>query len=410
MHKEYYAAGSEDAYCDVGLEKQAFVGAALSAGRALLPKLPALARSGAKALGVRAGTKAIGAAGRAVGSRAGAAGKAVGAAKKQLYSKFAPVGESVERGITRGAERVLGKPGGQVAKKLVKGMPGQVASQAVGGAAGFGLLEGGLGAAMAEKGQGWDEFKRGLGHGALEGAAWGGLTGAMGTPLRNIRRSSLQGLAKSKGLPLKGQKALIDKQMHRGFFGSAKDLATGKGPLGRAGSAENMLGGIGQFGTDMILPMAILDSGSAQAPIDATSSLPATPSTPYASYGYPQYPSYGYPQYAKQGAAPLEEPTDTNATARVLSTLGGSVAGGLPAGLAVDALASQPWFPKGAKGSLLRRALPAIGATAGALGGHYLGQKYLPAPQPDEEIEQKLNQIDFDKLMRYYKKREATES
>lgn len=415
MIEEYYDAGGDHAQTDLGLEKAAFVMPALRA-----------AGSAMKAMGPKLGpklTQAVGTAGSALNAGKGMAAKAYQAGTapiRQGYgavaNKLAPVGKAMEEGAAAGVGKVLGKPGADLTKRVVKGTPGKALREATSfGVLGAGI-EGGLGAATAEEGQKGKAFLEGAGHGALSGAAMGGLMGGFGGAMKNVRRGSLQQAAMRQGM--KGGKSLqaANQQLNRGFFKSIGDTAMGGGNLGRKGSAQNVAGGMAQVGAEWMAPLAVLPAalggGHAMTMGFDPEMFSGAPQGHQPPQQQPQaYAPQNYP--AKLGSI-ISDPLETTMgneklkePARLLTTLSSGAATGIPTGIAFDSMAKKPWYPKGAKGSLLSRTGQTLGTAAGLLGGHYLGNEVFPRQETDSEVEQKLEQIDFDKLMRYYKKREA---
>jgi len=452
MIEEYYDAGEDHACLDLGLEKEAYAAAAWQAAKALGPKiLPHLTKAWTASKAVApAATKAapttmLGRAWQATGGRAGTAiGKgwrATGGRAWETGKQFAaPAGEAIESGVASGVGKVLGAPGKQMASSLVKGVPGAAAKDAViwGGLQGLG--EGAYGAYAAEEGERLKGFAEGAGSGALHGAAFGGAMGGFGKAMKNLRRGSLQQAAKRqlakpmmpvrpKGFvgpmqPLEGPRQsaanLAQRQLDRGFFGSIGDVFTGKGPINRASSAQNVLGGLGQYSAEWAAPLAVLPvawGGSegnymtmGMDPSEIAGMFRGAPPQPPAQASQRGNIAVPPPKVANAPAA--AEPTNTEAhiakAKQLAATLGGGAATGIPTSLAIDALSDKLWYPKGMKGRLLGHTGRALGSTAGVLGGHLLGAKLFPSPPPTEsEVEQKLDQIDFDKLMRYYKKRDA---
>jgi len=458
MIEEYYDAGGDHAHTDLGLEKEAFAGAAFNAAKTIIPRLAthagkAWGASKAVAPAAKAvPTGAMGRAWQATGGRVtGALGKAWRPTGGRVWNAgktfAAPAGEAVERGVASGAGKVFGKPGSELASKLVKGVPGQAAKDAVifGGASAG--LEGGIGAYSAEEGDRLKAFGEGAAHGAMSGAAMGGLMGGFGKTFRNARSGSLQQAAgrqlakpmmpvRPKGFvgpmqPLAGPQqsasAMAKSQMERGFGGSIKDVfSSGGGPINRATSAQNVAGGLGQFGAEWLAPMAVLPASMGGGnPFKAeTWGFGGDPENQAAQDFSPETTARVQAMYQRQGRLPPAtaktaeaipgvdllgiEQEQIKTPARLLTTLGGGAATGIPVGMGIDALSKKPWYPAGGKGSLLSRTGQTVGTAAGILGGHYLGQRLFPHEKElENDIESKLEQIDFDKLMRYYKKREA---
>jgi hypothetical protein len=463
MIEEYYDAGGDHAHTDLGIEKEAFAGAAFNAAKTIIPRLATHAGKAwgaSKAVAPAAKAVPTGAMGRAWQATGGRVTEALGKAWRPTGGRVwnagktfaAPAGEAIERGVASGAGKVLGKPGSEMAAKLVKGVPGQAAKDAVifgGLSAG---LEGGVGAYAAEDGDRLKAFGEGAAHGAMSGAAMGGLMGGFGKGFRNLRSGSMQQAAgrqlakplaqvRPKGFvgplrPVQGprldaaglaqrQTAMAQKQMDRGFFKSVGDVATGKGPINRATSAQNVAGGLGQFGAEWLAPMAVLPASMGGGnPFKAeTWGFGDTSANPAATDFSPETTARVQAMYQRQGRLPPAtaktaedipgvdllgiEQEQLKAPVRLLTTMGGGAATGIPVGMGIDALRKKPWYPAGGRGSLLARTGQTLGTAAGVLGGHYAGQKLFPKKEDENDIEAKLEQIDFDKLMRYYKKREA---
>lgn len=392
MHDEPYNAGTDDARLDLGLEKRAWASALLSGARNLAPK-------------------ALGHAGKGISKAWNAATGAPGRAIAPISNKLRPVGKAIEGHTARGVGSVLGQPGADLSRKLMRKVPAQMAKDTAMFAGIGGGLEGGMGALFAEDGQRGDAFLHGLGSGALTGAATGAVTGFTGGLAKNIRRSSLHEAAKRQGLSGMSAHRAAKQQLDRGFRGSARDLVSGKGTLGRAGSAQNMLGGAGQFGAEVVAPFALLPASLGGGNPFATPDEPPAPYSAENPYRYRDAQPF-YPEM-KTGSAVPEDLTWKD-PARYGVTLGGGALLGIPTGMATDLLKEKPWYPKGAKGSFASRATQTAATAAGLTGGHLLGNHLLPPDPPppavDPGVEEKLEQIDFDKLMRYYKKREAEQA
>lgn len=399
MRDEPYNAGTDDAWLDLGLEKRAWAGALFSGARSLAPKaMGHVGRGLTKAW--NASVKGLGRADNVWDAAVELPGKAI----EPLANKLRPIGKAIENQAASGAGKLLGKPGEQLTQKLVKNVPAQMVKDTAMFAGIGGLAEGGLGAAFAEDGQRGDAFLHGLGSGALSGAAMGGITGLAGGVTKNIRRSGLQQAAQRQGLRGGAATQAANKQLDSsllgsGFLGSARDFAKNTGPLGRAGSAQNMAGHVGQFGAEWVVPAAVLPASLGGG-------------NPFST---PDPPPMQQPLYSemKTGSAIGDDLTWKD-PARYGVTLGGGALLGIPTGMATDLLKEKPWYPKGAKGSFASRATQTAATAAGLTGGHLLGNALLPETPPppavDPNIEDKLEQIDFDKLMRYYKKREAEQA
>jgi hypothetical protein len=152
--------------------------------------------------------------------------------------------QPIERGIAAGAGKMFGPQGAQVARNMVRGVPGRMATDAVVGAGLGGLLEGGIGAATAEPGSRSSAFLRGFGSGAASGALGGAVMGGASGLASNAARMGLRGQAARQGLTGIAANKAVNAAQNRGFMGSMRDLATGGAPgsLGRRGAAMGLAG------------------------------------------------------------------------------------------------------------------------------------------------------------------------
>jgi len=292
----------------------------------------------------------------------------VKSAPGKIMEPLSRAAQKTEQGISKGVGHILGPEGEALSNKLLKGTVGEMGRQAAVGAVAMPILGGGIDALMAPEGQRGEAFTSNLGRHALEGATWGGLSGAVGHPFRNLRRSAVSQAVQRRGLAPEA----VDTAMNQGFGKNIKSMFTGKGVHPTAGANRSLaamgaVGQVGQVGTEWVLPEMIM----------------AEPEPP---------------QYAKQA----EEKTYT-----IPPSLVGAATGGLSTGLIVDALNSRNYMPSGTKGKVLNRLLPALGSVGGAYTAMQLAQPPRPAPDP---IQKSLNDVDFDKLLRYYKKREDSPS
>jgi hypothetical protein len=208
-------------------------------------------------------------------------------------------------------------------------------------------------------------------------------------------------LAKSQGLQGAARQKAVDAQVNRGFFGSAKDAWKGEGPLGRRGALENMAGGLSQTAGEFILPGIAM---SALAPRQAAEGQGVSPQATQ-----PMAPPYANKMGQDTTTAYASRDTLTPPKP-LLTSMAGGVTGGLSAGVLSDLLKAKGVLPSGPSGTILGRAIPAVGSLTGSLSGYALGHRLWPTPHPEIALEEKMNQLDFDKLMRYYKKREDAES
>jgi len=161
----------------------------------------------------------------------------------------------------------------------------------------MGLFRGGIDAYGAEEGDKGRAFVRGLGTGALEGGAWGAVSGLTTQGIRNASRIHLEGLAKKNNL---GTAQIRAQQKEPGFFDNLKKTFKSRGLEGELARNRTMTG-LGTFGTGWVLPGMVLPdalSGSGE-------SAPATPKAPPAQQP-PLRPNtsfvYEQPQYYKAGS------------------------------------------------------------------------------------------------------------
>lgn len=298
---------------------------------------------------------------------------------KPFLGKLGPkglrrVGGNVERAVGRGVGHVLGPQGQATSNKLLKGTAGEIASQAVGGAGVLGLIQGGLEAATADPGQRGQAFLSGLGSGAASGAMYGGLSGLVGKPIRNLRQSALTQAVKRRGL----KPNLASKSMDQGFFKNLKTIGTGKSKvpgINRELAGINAAGQVGQLGAEWVVPTMIMN----RMMEDEVDSEPT----------------------------PVKQADDQSFLSTIPPSLAGAALGGVGAGLGTDYLNTRNYLPTGARGKLLNRIIPATGSVLGAYTAMRLAKPPPPPPPPvAEDVSESLSNVDFDKLLRYYKKRE----
>lgn len=378
MKEEYYEAGNDDACTDMGLEKEAFWGALRSGASKLVSSIPG------KHLAAQAGGK--------IGPKA-------------IKNKLAPYGTKAEQGVAKGVGKAFGPTAEKATSGLLKGTAGEMGKQMAGGAAILGGIQGTAGALAAPEGQGTEQFFKGLGQGALMGAGYGAAGGLAAGSIKNLRRKSLQQMAKRQNPALDSRSAtnLANEQLNRGFFGSAKDLATGKGLMGRSGSGANLAGGPTQLAGEFMAGEALM------APFGMSIFSDHSPESAGAYPGatqsrMPSRASYVPTQNFKV-SSDLNSPNDPAIPPPLVGSVAGGGAGGLTTRMLVGAARKKGKIPPGVIGSAAEHVAPFLGSAGGALSGYYAGSKMQP--EPEVNWEEKLNKIDFDKLMRYYKKREA---
>lgn len=469
MTQDTYEAGSTSALALVGLEKEAFATGLLSGLRAAAPGI----RTGVKSMFGRGAAQASKVAPKAsTGAGEAAPGmfsKGWNAAKtkvddtlgltdkakavdtrfgisdkrKALSEGIDTAGGKFDTGVSNFVGNRMGAPARDATQKMIKGTGAEMIRQTGGQAAAGAALEGGLNAATAEEGQKGKAFLEGAGHGAATGAMFGAAMGGFGKPLSNLRRSSMTQRAMRQGLRGGAATKAMEQQMGQkartSLLGAVRPGAS-KNPLGRGADIEDTIGGLGRVGAELALPMAVVPAIGMGSDGEAVPQPQAQ--TQFHQAYQPQTDVYGNPLYSEYSKTASDAETDVYGfelykeaeintelppvappapyTPPVISNeskgmlIGGST-GGITTSVARDALLSRSPRGKapikGAKGALINYVVPAAGSLTGAVGGHTLASEYFPTPAgPAEDIEEKLNQIDFDKLMRYYKKREADEA
>lgn len=167
----------------------------------------------------------------------------------------------------------------------------------------MGLFRGGIDAYGAEEGDKGRAFVRGLGTGALEGGAWGAVSGLTTQGIRNASRINLEGLAKKHNL---SSAQIHAQQKEPGFFDNLKKTFKSRGLEGELARNRTMTG-LGTFGSGWVLPGMVLPS----ALTGSGESEPTAPKVPTAPKAPPaQQPSlrpntsfvYEQPQYYKAGS------------------------------------------------------------------------------------------------------------
>ena len=286
-------------------------------------------------------------------------------------------------------------PKGTITSYL-KGVPKEMGSQALG----FGAFGGGLEAAMAEKGQRMEALKRGIGSGALIGLGFGAGTGLIRAPAMALRRKSLQNIAKGqrRRTTLKqneqAMKELPEKVLSRGWTGNIKDIATGKGALGRRGAASGAAGGTAQLVGEWGLPMTALPAAfGGMLYGNETANLQKQMAA-----GHP------YPQHIPKTAEDI-----LGTPPEVIGGVLGGTGANLLARIPLQYLSKKYNIPASVAGTIATEAIPTAASVGGFLGGRRKAQELFPKREPKEPEElEKLKMINFDKLLRYYKRPEAT--
>jgi len=338
--------------------------------------------------------------------------KAVQTAAKPGSGALGPLGKTIknygtkaERGIAGGVEKVFGRNAGRTTGKLLQGTAGEMGKQTLYGAGFGGVIEGGLAAATAEDGNRLSAFGKGFGSGAMSGAAFGAASGAITGPARNLRKMRLDTLGKQQGLKGKLRQKAVNTQMNRGFFGSVKDAWKNEGPLGRKGAISNALAGPGQFGAEtiggaMLVPAALSGGGGPQPPQQPQPPQPPRPPGMQRTASAEEY---------QDDPTALSSFPDNNIK-RLLALSGGSAATALPTGIGLDYMAKRNLAPMLSHNLVAKRGLPTIAGAIGAAAGATAGRHYFPDEgQPTPELVDKLEQLDLDKMMRYYKRKDLGE-
>lgn len=372
--------------------------------------------------------------------------------RRALSEGIETAGGKFDTGVSNFVGNRMGAPARQATEKMMKGTGAEMIRQTGGQAAAGAALEGGMNAAMAEEGQRGSAFLEGAGHGAASGAMFGAAMGGFGKPVANLRRSSMTQRAARQGLrggaAAQAAKRQMGQSARTSLLGAVKP-GKSTNPLGRGADIEDTIGGLGRIGAELALPLAIVPAigmGSDGETIPQPQQAAPQQQTQFhqeyqpqtGAYGYPLYGEgtktgsdqsecdvYGFTLYAEEktamviGAAPVpgavaapeateEAPLLSNESKGMLA---GGGTGGILTNVTRDALLSRRKSPlKGAPGILANYVAPTVGSALGAAGGHSLAREYAPTPVAEDSIEEKLNQIDFDKLMRYYKKREADQA
>lgn len=378
MRKETHQHGRLVALADLKLEKHAVLGSLWNAGRAALSS--GLGRVGATRAG-RALTPGV-------NSLVEGGKQLAGGVSKLTRGADWAVSDTLGRGAKALAAGMGKSPAVQAKVRqgttnALKGVTREALTQAGAG----GALVGGLGALSAEDGHKWDAFKSGFG----TGATFGGLSGVAGRAVRNLRRGQLGRQAASQAatrshVNAAGQKIsptmAAKEQLNQGMGATLRGAVTGQGPMGRAGNIADLGGVAAQTGAEWVLPGMALS---------------------YLGSGNPD----PLPTPKVAAAAPLEEstpPDNSGLPKKYIGSLIGSSLG-YPTGSVLANTLTRGGRPQS---QVLRGAMkhfiPAATGVGGAITGYNVGKKYDAPPPPEKE----LAQIDFDKLLRYYKKKEDT--
>jgi len=298
-----------------------------------------------------------------------------------------------EKALADKAIGIFGKERGAHIGQAIKGLPETIyrsgaSSAALGGV--FGGVEGALTNPEDRAG------------GALRGAGKGALTwGAMGLA-GGAAGGAVQGVTRSRLLSRPGATAAkVDKQLEQrwrdnltGAFGKGK---VKKHPLGAGGAALAAGGGTAALGADFYTQMKINDMLEGQ---------PEPPEQPTQLEQLNQKMGADELQTDPTGFMP-SMPTIPSVPRPLVGSITGGTAAGVAARAGIQALKAKKWFPRPPRGTLLSDVIPSIASASGALAGYRLGQKSqaaLDAANNTVVPEEKLKQIDFDKLLRYYRK------
>jgi len=281
--------------------------------------------------------------------------------------------------------------------KYFKNIPAEVKGQAIGG----GALFGGIEAATAEEGKRLEALKRGIGTGALLGAGFGVGSALTKTPGLTLRRKMLERMAAGqKGIAPTSRRELAEKTLDRGWLRNVKETVTGKGLLGRGASAAAAASGTGQTAVEWGLPMVAFPAAFGGVLYGDQ----PTPKPQKANLQQQMYAGHPYPQH-------YQPPKTAENILGTPPELIGGVAGGAGANLLaripLQYMSRKYNIPSSVAGTVLTEAVPAAATVGGFLGGRRQSQRLFPSEEPAEM--EKLKQIDFDKLMRYYKRTDATQ-
>lgn len=394
---EFYTAGAESALTNLRLVKVGFMWGAAARG---------LASAGKGLLG---------------GARSAASGIASGAGKA-VSKPMAAYGKHVTQPLQRagtGAEKWMGQQAGQLlspkatvaTRKLIKGVPAYALRQGVGfGAIGAGV-GGATGAMSAEPGSRLQGALSGAGTGALGWGAMGLGGSAAGRLTKNVGRIGLSRTARSQGLPWNAKQ--VGQQMDQGWLKNVKGIGTGAGPMGRKGSAIAAATGTGALGADVYTSLKIDEALQGKRPPQAPGQQAPAPQYPAQAPDHAYIQQYAPPRYRTVTAAAgldmspvqqLNEAKQTIPSAYLGSAIGGTVAG-LGTAAMVHALRTKKMIPATGVGALAAQIAPSIAGSTGGLVGYSMGHNLDPSER-DMQLK-KLDTIDLNKLMRYYKKQPA---
>lgn len=259
----------------------------------------------------------------------------------------------------------LGEISPYVSEKFYSAVPGarpylagagrQALNEALIGTAFGGVLGGVFGGIGAEPGHRTEGMLHGAASGLLPGAVWGGISGFARKPIQNFSKLQLQAIAKERGHSAQAAARLAEKEYdQRNWFGNVKDLVTGKGALGRHGSAIATGGGLLGFGlADTYLPNVIMPMNEDTPPPPPTSSRVVTAAE------------------KKHKVKKLKEPEPT-----IPPSMLGSYVGGLGTNISVRALKHHKRIPFQRKLSpFMLETIPILATTAGAATGFVTAKK-----------------------------------
>lgn len=263
--------------------------------------------------------------------------------------------------------------GGNAGTAMGKRLGREIFTQGLGGAAIGGVLEGGLGAAMAEDGHRGEAFARGAMHGAALGAAGGAISGAV-TPFSRMAR--FKAMQAAGATPMQAGRTI-----NRNWFRNVWDVARGNGPGGRIPAAIEALA----VPAEMAAVTAIMPGGGAPEPAPA----------PAAVQGYPQQQIRT--ASALDGLPDLPGDEHRGPSYHLDPLYITPFSSALGAGLADAGV--KKYAPKMPDNFFRRRGVPALGAAAVTIPS-VLAIRALQ-PQPENPLED----IDVDALKYYFGKK-----
>jgi hypothetical protein len=277
--------------------------------------------------------------------------------------------------------------GGNAGTALGKRVGREIFTQGLGGAAIGGVLEGGLGAAMADDGHRGEAFARGALHGTAIGAAGGAISGAV-TPFSRMAR--FKAMRAAGATPMQAGRTL-----KRNWFGNVWDVARGNGPGGRIPAAIEAAAVPAEF----LAVNALMPGGEAPAPAPTAQAAPPQPQPPHTYPGQVRTASEhegfyggdladlsGFPGDDRRGPSVQLDPLYITPFSSALG-----------AGLADAGV--KKYAPKMPDNFFRRRGVPALGAAAVTIPSVLAIRALQPKP------ENPLEDIDVDALKYYFGKK-----